>query len=293
MPIEPRLRQVQCITRAGLHRMAYAEWGDPENARVLVCVHGLTRVGRDFDAMARVLAANYRVVCPDVVGRGHSDYLADPMLYEVVTYVSDMVTLLARLDAETVHWFGTSMGGLIGMGLASLPHSPIQRLILNDVGPVISAEALVRIAEYVGKDLSFSDMDEAERYIRTVAAPFGPHTDAEWRYLTEVVIRRDGTRWILRYDPAIGVAFRAAGQAWAAGQDVELWRVYDAIVCPTLSVRGEFSDMLSPETQNEMAQRGPKAERVTFSGIGHAPTFMHPDQIAIAREFLLRENFHA
>ena len=293
MPIEPRLHQVQCITRAGLHRMAYAEWGDPENARVLVCVHGLTRVGRDFDALARALAPHYRVVCPDVVGRGRSDYLADPMLYDMVTYVCDMVTLLARLNADTVHWFGTSMGGLIGMGLASLPDSPIQRLILNDVGPVISAEALARIADYVGKPVSFSDMDEAERYIRDVSTSFGQHSDAEWRHLTEIVMKRDGARWILHYDPAIGAAFRAAGSAYAVGKDVTLWQIYDAIHCPTLSVRGEFSDMLSCETHKEMARRGPKAELVTLPGVGHAPTFMHPDQIAIAREFLLRENFHA
>lgn len=293
MPAEPRLDQVQCLTRAGLHRMAYTEWGEPDNARVLVCVHGLTRVGRDFDAFARVMAAQYRVVCPDVAGRGRSDYLGDPMLYDMVTYVSDMVTLLARLNADTVHWFGTSMGGLIGMGLASLPNSPIGRLILNDVGPVLSAQALGRIADYVGKPISFSDVAEAERYIRAVSASFGPHTDAEWRYLTEIVLKRAGDRWILHYDPAIGVAFHAANNAVPAGTDVQLWNIYDAIRCPTLSVRGELSDMLSRQTQEEMSRRGPKAELVTVAQVGHAPTFMHADQIAIAREFLLRENCHA
>jgi len=293
MPAEPRLDQVQCLTRVGLHRMAYVEWGDPHNARVLVCVHGLTRVGRDFDALARAMAAEYRVVCPDVVGRGCSDYLSDPMLYDMATYASDMVALLARLDAETVHWFGTSMGGLIGMGLAALPHSPIDRLILNDVGPVLPAQALARIADYVGKPISFSDVAEAERYIRAVSASFGPHTDAEWRYLTEIVLKRAGDRWILHYDPAIGVAFQATNNAIPVGTDVQVWNIYDAIRCPTLSVRGELSDMLSLQTQEEMARRGPKAELVTVAQVGHAPTFMHADQIAIAREFLLRENCHA
>jgi len=293
MPAEPRLDQVQCLTRVGLHRMAYVEWGDPHNARVLVCVHGLTRVGRDFDALARAMAAEYRVVCPDVVGRGRSDYLSDPMLYDMATYASDMVALLARLDAETVHWFGTSMGGLIGMGLAALPHSPIDRLILNDVGPVLPAQALARIADYVGKPISFSDVAEAERYIRAVSASFGPHTDAEWRYLTEIVLKRAGDRWILHYDPAIGVAFQATNNAIPVGTDVQVWNIYDAIRCPTLSVRGELSDMLSLQTQEEMARRGPKAELVTVAQVGHAPTFMHADQIAIAREFLLRENCHA
>lgn len=284
MTEEPRLCDVQCISPAGLHRMAYAEWGDPDNSRVLVAVHGLSRVGRDFDNLARAFAKDFRVVCPDVVGRGRSSWLSQPMLYQVPTYVSDMVTLLARLDVPSVAWFGTSMGGLIGMALASMPGNPINKLLLNDVGPVVKATALARIAEYFGKPLRFRSVEEAVQYIRTIAAPFGPHSDEEWRHLTEVVLRRDGEEWVLHYDPALAVPFKAA-EGNPNGGDVLLWNIYDAIHCPTLAVRGEFSDLLSAETHREMGERGPRAELCTIAGVGHAPTFMHADQIALARAF--------
>ncbi len=284
-----RLRDVQCVTPDGLHRIAYREWGDPDNDRVLVCVHGLTRVSNDFDPLARALALHYRVVCPDVAGRGRSDRLRDPMRYQIPTYVGDMVTLLARLDARTVHWFGTSMGGLIGMALAALPDSPIERFVINDAGPVIGAAAIARIGSYVGDVPRFTTVEDAEAYIRRITAPFGAHTDAEWRFLTEVVLRRDGDAWVRHYDPAIAVPFKAA-QAAAPGADTQLWGLWDAMRCPTLAVRGEHSDLLSEETHRAMGERGPKAELVTIRDVGHAPTFMHDDQIAIAREFLLRED---
>lgn len=287
MSIEPRLRDVQCLTPAGLHRLAYAEWGDPHNPRVLVCVHGLTRCGRDFDDLARALCDHYRVVCPDMPGRGRSDWLSDPNLYQVPVYVADMVTLLARLDAEVVHWFGTSMGGMIGMGLAALPGNPIRRLVLNDVGPLITGASLQRISEYLGKPVRFASLDEAEAYVRTVSAPFGPHDARQWRQLTEHVVRRDGDGWVMHYDPAIAVPYRGFARD---GQyvDLPLWDFYDKIACPVLAVRGALSDLLSPATFAEMAQRGPRAELAEIPGVGHAPTFMQPDQIAIAREFLLR-----
>ncbi len=279
---QPRLGDVQCITAAGLHRVAWREWGDPDNDRVLVCVHGLTRVSNDFDFFARAVAADYRVVCPDIAGRGRSDRLRDPMLYQVPTYVGDMVTLLARLDAKTLHWFGTSMGALIGLVLASLPGSPIDRLILNDAGPVLQAAAIRRIGAYVGEVPRFATIDEAEFYIRTIAAPFGPHSDSEWRFLTEAVMRRDGDAWVRHHDPAISVPFKAVPET-----DTTLWPLYDAIRCPVLAVRGEKSDLLSRETHAEMATRGPRATLVTIANVGHAPTFIHEDQIAIARDFLL------
>ena len=263
--------------------MAYREWGDPENPRVLVCVHGLTRISNDFDALAQAVASDYRVICPDVAGRGRSDRLRDPMLYQVATYVADMVTLLARVDAGTLHWFGTSMGALIGMVLASLPGSPVERMILNDAGPVLGAAALARIGSYVGEVPRFATIEEAERYVRTIAAPFGEHTDAEWRFLTEAVMKRDGDAWIRHHDPAIAVPFQSMPST-----DTTLWHLYDAIRCPVLAVRGEHSDLLSPETHAEMARRGPRAELATMPGVGHAPTFLHDDQIAIAKAFLLR-----
>ena len=277
-----RLRDVQCASPGGLHRMAYREWGDPDDDRVLVCVHGLTRVSNDFDAVAKAMAPHYRVICPDVVGRGRSGRLRDPMGYQVPTYVNDMVTLLARADAKTVHWFGTSMGALIGMVLASLPDTPIERMILNDAGPVLDRAAIARIGSYVGETPRFATLDDAEVYIRRITAPFGEHTDAEWRFLTEVVMRRDGDAWVRHHDPALAVPFHSVPQG-----DTLLWPIYDAIRCPVLAVRGELSDLLSAATHDEMARRGPKASLVTIPNVGHAPTFLHDDQIGLAKDFLL------
>jgi pimeloyl-ACP methyl ester carboxylesterase len=285
MTQEFRQRQVQCITPAGLHRMAYTEWGDPGNPRLLVCVHGLSRCGRDFDSLARAMAGEYRVVCPDVAGRGLSGWLKNPMEYQVQTYVADMVTLLARMDAESVHWVGTSMGGLIGMTLASLPETPLQKLVLNDVGPVVTAASLARIGEYLGMAPQFPDFAAAVAYIRAVSATFGVHSDAEWLNLTEHVTRKqpDGT-FRMHYDPAIAVPFKAA----KADKDIELWPYYDAIRCPTFVIRGASSDLLKRETVQEMSVRGPRAKIVEFADVGHAPTLMHADQIAVVREFLLK-----
>jgi pimeloyl-ACP methyl ester carboxylesterase len=282
--VTPRRRSVQCASPRGLHRMAYLEWGDPRNRDVLVCVHGLTRSSRDFDELARALCSQFRVVCPDVAGRGDSDRLADPRLYAVPQYVSDMVTLIARLDVEAVRWVGTSLGGLIGMALAAQAHAPVARLVLNEAGPVVSRASLERIAAYVGTRMQFQSLEEAEAYIRTISAPFGPHSDAQWRFLTETWLRRndDGT-WRAHFDPAIAETFRAT----LPDKDLELWPAYDAIRCPTLVLRGAKSDLLSRATTDQMSARGPKARVVEIPGVGHAPTLMHPDQIALVRDFLL------
>jgi len=281
--VAPPPRYVQCASPRGLHRIAYREWGSRANPRVLICVHGLTRCARDFDRLAAAMSDRYRVVCPDVAGRGDSDWLPDPMLYQLTQYVADMVTLIARLDVERVHWVGTSMGGLIGMALASLPGTPIERLVLNDAGPVISKASLERIGAYVGAR-TFPTLEAAEQYVRAVSAPFGPHSDAEWRFLTEVVVRRnpDGT-WRLHYDPAIAEPLRAS----MPEKDLELWHLWDPVRCPTLVLRGAESDLLSRETCTKMAERGPKARVVEIAGVGHAPTLMHEDQIALVRDFLL------
>ena len=230
--------------------MAYTEWGDPDNPRVLVCVHGLTRNGRDFDDLARALAPHYRVVCPDVVGRGRSGWLPVKADYQLPTYVADMVTLIARLDVETVHWLGTSMGGLIGMLLASLPENPIRRLVLNDVGPVLPAESLLRIGQYVGQTPLFPSYDAAEAYIRAVSAPFGRLTDAQWRHLSETSVKEVDGGWAMRYDPAIGDAFRDP----QAVTNVDLWPLYEAIRCPTLVLRGVESDLLLADTAQQMGR---------------------------------------
>jgi pimeloyl-ACP methyl ester carboxylesterase len=265
--------------------MAYREWGDAENPDVLICVHGLARSARDFDVLARALCGRYRVVCPDVVGRGDSDWLADAQLYQVPQYLQDMVTLIARLDVERVHWVGTSMGGLIGMALAAQKDSPVAKLVLNDAGPVIAHAALVRIGEYLGTDPRFPSVAAAEQVVRAISAPFGPHSDAEWRFLTETVLRRtDDGSWRFHYDPKIAEPYRTSVPAEG---DIELWPMWEAVRCPTLVLRGAQSDLLSRETAQAMTQRGPKAKLVEFAGVGHAPTLMHDDQIAIVRDFLI------
>ena len=278
-------RTVQCASPSGLHRMAYSEWGKPENPKVLICVHGLSRNGRDFDALASALSADYHVVCPDVVGRGRSDWLRDAANYGIAQYVADMMLLIARLDVETVHWLGTSMGGLIGMVLASLEGTPISRLLLNDVGPVISAESIKRIGDYIGRAPKFDSFADAEKYIRLASAPFGALTDAQWRQLTESsVCQNAGGRWEMRFDAAgIAESFR---RATTVGE-IDLWPIYDRVRCPTLVVRGAQSDLLSRETVQLMASRGPRPEVVEVPGVGHAPMFMEEGQIGIARRFFL------
>lgn len=268
--------------------MAYKEWGDPQNPKVLVCVHGVTRVSDDFDNLAQELCRDYRVVCPDVVGRGRSDWLRDPQYYQVPQYVSDMVTLLARLNAETVHWFGTSMGGLIGMGLASLKDSPIRKLILNDVGPALNSAALSRIADYIGEAVRFPTFDEAAHYIRVISQPFGPHSEEEWRKLAADVLRQDADgQWMRHYDLHLAMPFKGSTPESVRHTEALLWMAYDMIACPTLLVRGAESDLVTKEVAQLMTTRGPKAKLVEFLGVGHAPTFVHGDQINVAREFLL------
>ncbi len=275
---------VLCMGAHGLHRMAYTEWGDPSNPQVVICVHGLTRNGRDFDFLARDLAAECRVVCPDVVGRGRSEWLAVPADYGLPQYAADMVTLIARLHVEQVLWLGTSMGGLIGMVLASQPKSPITRLVLNDVGPLITAASIRRIGEYLGTAPKFSSLDEAEAYVRLVAATFGRLSDVQWRHLTEHAVRpAAGGGYEMRYDPGIAEPFRKS----MGDQDVDLWPLYDAIRCPTLVMRGAESDLLLHETALEMGRRGPQAEVVEIPGVGHAPMMLDEAQIGIVRSFLL------
>lgn len=285
MTIPYRQQFVQCLTPSGLHRLAYHEWGDPQNPRVVVCAHGLTRAGADFERLAARLAGAYRVIAPDMPGRGASDWLTTAAEYQIPIYVADMVTLIARLGVASVDWVGTSMGGIIGMVLAAMPSNPIRKLVLNDVGPVIAAQALSRIGEYLGKPIRFADMTEAERHIRTVAAPFGPHSDADWRRLTEVVVRAapTGGGFVLHYDPKIAEAYAAT----PSGADIVLWDYYDRITAPTLVTRGAVSDLLSQATAQAMTARGPRAGLVEFAGVGHAPTFLQPDQIEPVAAFLL------
>jgi pimeloyl-ACP methyl ester carboxylesterase len=250
----------------------------------LVCVHGLTRCGRDFDFLARALADRYRVVCPDVAGRGRSAWLRDESHYTIPQYCADMATLLARVDAGTVHWLGTSMGGLIGMALAAQPGNPIERLVMNDVGPVVTAASVARIGEYVGRAPRFASLDEAEAFVRFVSAPFGVLTDEQWRHLTVHTVRPVvAGGFEMAYDPGIAEPFR---QAMGQG-DVELWPIYDAVRCPTLVLRGAQSDLLTAETARRMTERGPRARVAEIAAVGHAPVLMDEAQIGVVRDFLL------
>jgi len=284
-----RQHTVQCLSPAGFHDMAYVEWGDPANPCVLVCVHGLTRCGRDFDFLARAMADRYRVVCPDVVGRGRSAWLRDKNHYAIPQYCGDMVTLLARLNARELLWVGTSMGGLIGMGLASLPGSPIGRLVLNDVGPTIQSEAVARIGTYLGMPVRWAGVDEAADYLLSISKSFGPHTREQWLALTRPMLKAapDGVGFVPHYDPAIAVPFRAVTPEVAAAGEAALWASYDRVTCPVLLLRGAESDLLSHATAQAMTQRGPKARLREFAGIGHAPTLIDPEQVAAVRAFLL------
>lgn len=286
LPNPPRLEHVQCLSPQGLHRMAYWEWGARDNPNVLMCVHGLTRQGRDFDVLAQSLCTQYRVVCPDVVGRGQSDWLSNPAGYQVPTYIADMVTLIARLQPQLLHWLGTSMGGLIGMGLASLPNTPISRLVINDVGPTLEPTAIARIARYLGLNLRWNSLEEATDYISLVSRSFGPLSREQWLRLTEPLLKRDGEAWVARYDPSIAVPFKASTPEKAKADEILLWHLYDSISCPTLLLRGTESDLLKQGTAIAMTQRGPKAQLQEFENIGHAPMLVSDDQIAVVKAFL-------
>jgi len=279
-PTEHRLLS---IDTHGFHHIAYYEWPGPPGAPTVLCVHGLTRNGRDFDTLAGALLRDFRVICPDMVGRGKSEWLCHGEDYGYPVYINDIVVLLARLGVEEVRWVGTSMGGLIGMLMAAMPHTPIRRMVVNDIGPLIAKEGLERIASYVGQDPSFPSVEAIEAYLRQVAASFGPLTDAQWHHLATHAAREkpDGSLG-LAYDPSIGEAFRRGPV-----EDVDLWAQWDRITCPTLVIRGARTDLLRASDAEAMTQRGPKAQLFEVPDAGHAPALMADDQIAAVRGFLL------
>lgn len=299
---EPTLNYVTCPDAAGVHRMAYWQWGQPDSGRVVVCVHGLTRQGRDFDVLAQALCeqpGGIRVVCPDVVGRGESDWLKDPMGYQVPSYVADMLVLLAHLHAKTpmtaLDWVGTSMGGLMGMAVCGFPDLPlpvpVRRLVLNDVGPTLQRQAIVRIGAYLGEAGHFSTVQDASDAMWAVSQSFGPHTPEQWLALSRPMVKpvsvAADSKWRLHYDPAIAVPFKLATQESAQQDEATLWQLYDNIKAQTLVTRGALSDLLSAETAHAMTERGPHARVVEFEGVGHAPTLIAKDQLAAVTGFLL------
>ncbi len=280
--------------------MAYWQWGNPTAAHVVVCVHGLSRQGRDFDVLAQALVARaggaLRVVCPDVAGRGQSEWLKDPMGYQVPHYAADMLALIAQLHAQapvkTLDWVGTSMGGLIGLAVCGQPGLPlpvpVRRLVLNDVGPVIEWQALVRIGTYLGQTGRFASVQQAADAMWAISSSFGPHTPAQWLALSEPMVRPHPEGGVtLHYDPAIAMPFRTVTAESAAQGEAALWQLYDAVTAQTLLLRGADSDLLSPATAQAMTQRGPRARLVGFAGVGHAPTLVATDQVTVVQGFLL------
>lgn len=287
--MKPLLREVPVLGRDGFLRLAYAEWGSPSAAQTVVCLHGVSRNGRDFDILAADLAERgARVICPDLPGRGRSDWLASPAHYTDRAYTRAMATLIARLDVEQVDWVGTSLGGHIGLLMAASPNSPIRRLVLNDFGARISAAALGRIGTYLRKDWRFGTLEEADAHLRDIHAPFGKLTDSQWRHLAEhsTVEAGDGTLRF-HYDPGLAMRF-----AVPLLFDVVLWPLWEAIECDVLILRGEASDLISAATVAEMQRRGraARAGRVRaaeLAGCGHAPALMDAAQSKLVREFLM------
>ena len=297
---EPKLNYVSCPDAAGGHRMAYWQWGDDAAPHVVVCVHGLSRQGRDFDVLAAALCAAapgpLRVVCPDVAGRGKSDWLKDPALYQIPQYAADMLALLAQLDGQaamqTLDWVGTSMGGLIGIVVAGQPELPlpvpVRRMVLNDVGPAIKWQALERIGTYLGQTGRFDTVQQAADAMWAISTSFGPHTPGQWLALSQAMVKPlDGGGFTLHYDPAIAVPFRSVTQEAAQQGEATLWHLYDNIRAQTLLTRGAQSDLLAHDTALAMTQRGPKARLVEFDGVGHAPTFVSSNQVDTVTSFLL------
>ena len=318
--VTPTLNFVNCPDAVSSHRMAYWQWGNPASEHVVVCVHGLSRQGRDFDVLAQVLCdqsaqlpGGVRIVCPDVVGRGESDWLSDPMGYQIPLYVADMLALLAHLQSEarvtTLDWVGTSMGGLIGLvvceqlralhapgGSAAMHASSVKaipyprKLVLNDVGPAIQWQAILRIGSYLGQAGHFITLKDAADTMWAISSGFGPHTPEQWLALSHYMVRpvsAHDTKLRLHYDPAIAVPFKQANEASTREGEAMLWHIYDHITAQTLLLRGASSDLLSLETAHAMTQRGPRARLVEFSGVGHAPTIIADDQVAVVSGFLL------
>lgn len=298
MITEPKLKTVHCPDADGGHAMAYWQWGNERAAHVIVCVHGLTRQGRDFDELAHALVtqADVRVLSPDVVGRGESDWLKNPEGYCFPQYIGDMLAMLGQAQQEapisTLDWVGTSMGGLIGMLIAGSPAlplpTPIRRLVLNDVGPAIEWSSLERIGANLGKTGVFADLNQLAAHLRVIQAGFGPHTDAQWLALSEHMAKPLPEGGLtLHYDPAIALPFKRNTPELAKAAEAQVWAVYEAISAQTLLIRGGDSDLLSPATAERMGQLGPKAQLVTFDGVGHAPTLVTAQQIQPITHFLL------
>lgn len=266
---------VKGLSFNGFHRISYLEWG-AENDNTMVCVHGVSRNAHDFDVLAKRLSPSNRVICPDVVGRGHSDHLINADGYDYLQYNADMNVLLGRIGPQKVDWLGTSMGGIIGMVFASLPQTPIKRLIVNDIGPFIARDNLTTIGEYIGRSGEFRNLAEVETYLREIYAEFHPMSDQDWADMAEHSSKRTsrGT-YRMRMDAGVGDSFRNRISLF----DVDMWDTWDNIQCPVLILRGENSSFFARETAEEMLTRGPKSTLIEFPHAGHTPSLRGQEQI--------------
>lgn len=277
------LGSVRSINPKGFHRIAYHSWGAESEARAAICVHGLTRHGGDFDPLAQVLARRQRVICPDLVGRGASDWLPDASDYHVPQYNCDLVTLMAATGCTEADWIGTSLGGLCGIMLAGMPNTPIRRLIINDVAPEVPLPALRRVSTYLSTRLRFADFDEANAHLRQVYAGFGPMNDDDWHHMARTSVYRDKDgSYAPHFDPDIGANFR---NYWLTYR-FNLWSYWRKITCPILIIRGSNSDFLTPELLDRMRQYQPSACVHECDGVGHTPTLNCPEQIEPIRAWL-------
>jgi pimeloyl-ACP methyl ester carboxylesterase len=270
---------VRCLNATGFHNMVYHEWGSRDNERVIICVHGLARNSRDFDELALALSRDYRVVCPDIVGRGESDWLPPGQVYGIPQYLNDINTLMAKLNVDQVDWVGTSMGGIIGMCLAALPHSPIKHLVLNDIGAFVPAASLQRISGYLG-DKRFDSLLDVESYLRETYVSFKNLTDFQWQHLAKHGVRSLDDGYALHYDPAI-----AQATIDSSADDVDLWPVWSAVAIPQLLIWGESSDVLQADTVRTM-QENKNLDLFSIPGLVHAPSLMEADQMSKIQTWL-------
>jgi pimeloyl-ACP methyl ester carboxylesterase len=265
------------------HTIRWCEWGDPENPKVLLCAHGLSRNGRDFDYLARKACVQYRVICPDYPGRGISDALENPVYYNNAQYLSDSLAILSVIKFEILDWLGTSMGGLVGMALAASDNNPVRKIVLNDVGPFISGQALAVIGDYLTDTPAFSSLRQAESYFRQVYASFGKLDDEHYLHFVEHGVKpsSSGNGFVLNNDPEIIARFISNKPV-----DHHLWDIWDRISIPTLILRGQYSGLLLPQTVEQMKFRHALAQSVEIPGCAHAPSLMTESQIEIVNNWL-------
>lgn len=269
----------------GFHRLHYTQWGARDSARTVLCVHGYSGNGRDFDELARALSADARVVCLDVAGRGRSDWLPSSLSYNFPQFLNDIAALLRRLDVDRVDWVGTSMGGLLGLMHAAQPGSRIRRLVLNDVGAFVPADGLREIGSRLAAPDHFATLAAVEAHLRETHREWGEINDAQYRALARHHARRlpqGGYR--LHYDPQIARLVQGGGLPFVDG--LHLWDAWDRVECPTLVIRGEHSRILPADVAHRMVDTHPEARLLEIEGAGHAPALMSAREIEPIRNFL-------